>query len=158
MRIFIYSICITFAFSCLAKGNDLPYFQDFAVTNIFKGKSAAVDLTSDPEAHHYRTMLRRQAAEGPDFAGHYKIAIWGCGSECEAFAIEDSKTGKVYFSRELPYVSWTGWEGTNEGLDYRINSKLLILHGRPEEKPQIGIFYYVWDDNKLRLIRSDLQK
>jgi hypothetical protein len=135
-----------------------PQYQDFAVTKIFKGKPAAVDLSSHPQARMYRTELRRQAAEGSDFAGHYKIAIWGCGSSCAAFAIVDSQTGHVYFPPELPYVTWTGWEGTNFGLQFRIDSRLLILHGSPEEKPHIGTFYYVWQTNTLRLIRSELKK
>ena len=146
------------AFGSSAEAGQSPRFQDFAVTNIFKGKPAAVDLSGNPQARHYRTELRRQAAEGPDFAGHYKIAIWGCGSSCAAFAIVDSQTGRVYFTPELPYVTWTGYEGTNFGLQYRIDSRLLVLHGSPEEKPQIGTFYYVWQTNALRLIRTELQK
>jgi hypothetical protein len=135
-----------------------PHYRDFAVTNIFKGKPAPVDLSSHPRARMFRTQLRRQAAEGPDFAGHYKIAIWGCGSSCAAFAIVDSQTGHVYFPPELPYVTWADWEGTNFGLQFRIDSRLLVLHGSPEEKPQSGTFYYMWQTNKLRLIRSELKK
>jgi hypothetical protein len=71
------------------------------VTNIFTGKPAIVDLSSHPKARHYRTELRRQAKEGADFAGHYKFAIWGCGTACEEFAIVDSLTGRVYFSSDF---------------------------------------------------------
>jgi len=135
-----------------------PRFQDFAVTNIFKGKPAAVDLSSHPEARKYRTQLRRQAAEGPNFSGHYKIAIWGCGTSCAAFAIVDCRTGKVYFSPELPYVTWTDWIGEDYGLKFQLDSKLLVLKGTPVEESKVGTFYYIWETNTLKLIRSDLKK
>ena len=158
MRIFACTTLIAVAFISSVEAGQSPRFQDFAVTNVFKGKPAAVDLSSHPEARMYRTQLRRQAAEGPDFAGHYKIAIWGCGSSCAAFAIVDSESGRVYFCPELSYVTWTGYEGTNFGLRYRIDSRLLVLHGSPEEQPQIGTFYYVWQTNTLWLVRTELQK
>jgi hypothetical protein len=158
MQIFIFTILIVVAFGFSAEAGQSPRFLDFAVTNVFKGNPAAVDLSTNSQARLYRTQLRRQAAEGPNFAGHYKIAIWGCGSSCAAFAIVDSQSGHVYFPPELPYVTWTGYEGTNFGLQYRIDSKLLVLHGSPEEKPQIGTFYYVWQTNSLRLIRTEFQK
>jgi len=141
----------------LAGAAKSPRYQDFAVTNVFKGKPAAVDLSSHPQARKYRTELRRQAAKGPNFTGHYKIAIWGCGTSCAAFAIVDSQTGQVYFPPELPYVTWTDWDDDEYGLKFQIDSKLLILHGSPREEPRVGTFYYLWQTNTLRLIRSELK-
>ena len=125
--------------------NKPPGFQDFPETNIFKCQPAPVDLKSSPEARMFRTQLRTQAASGPDFAGHFKIASWGCGSGCESFAIVDSKSGKVYFPPILSYVSWDGWAGEDVGLKYHLNSRLLILHGSRGEEPTTGIFYYLWE-------------
>ena len=141
-----------------AGGDKAPRYQDFAVTNIFKGKPAEVDLSSHPQARSYRTELKRQAARGPDFAGHYKIAIWGCGTACAAFAIVDSQTGHVYFLPELPYVTFTDWDYTNSDLQFHIDSRLLVLHGSPKEQPKVGTFYYVWQTNTLRLIHYELKK
>jgi len=141
-----------------AGGDKSPRYQDFSVTNIFKGKPAAVDLSSDPQARTYRTQLRRQAGEGPNFAGHYKIAIWGCGSSCQQFAIVDSQTGRVYFPPELPFVTYVHWYGDDVGLQFRLDSRLLVLHGSPKEELSTGTFYYVWQTNTLRLIHVDLKK
>jgi len=141
----------------LAGGDKPSRYEDFAITNIFKGKPAAVDLSSHPQARSYRTQLRRQAAEGPNFAGHYKIAIWGCGTSCQAFAIVDVQTGRVYFPPELPFVSYVNWDGDDFGLQFRIDSRLLVLHGSPKEESRVGTFYYLWQTNTLRLIRSDLK-
>ena len=158
MRILVCITLIALALGCSANADQSPRFEDFAVTNLFKGTTAVVDLSSHPEARHYRTELRRQAAEGADFAGHYKIAIWGCGSSCAQFAIVDSQSGRVYFPRELSYYTWADYDGTNFGLQYRLDSKLLVLHGSPAEEPQVGAFYYVWQTNSLLLIRKELKK
>ena len=157
------SISVVFVLTALIAGTSAgvdrsPRYQDFAVTNLFKSKPAVVDLSSDPQARMYRTQLKRQAAEGPNFAGHYQIAIWGCGSSCAAFAIVDSQTGRVYFPPELPFVTWTGWEGDDFGLQFRIDSRLLVLHGSPQEDTNVGTFYYLWQTNTLRLIHSEWKK
>jgi hypothetical protein len=133
-----------------------PRFQDFPATHIFKGKPARVDVNSRPDARMFRTQLRTQAAEGPDFAGHYKIATWGCGSSCESFAIVDSITGKVWFPPVLSEISWNGWDGDDYGLKFKLTSKLLVLHGSRGEEPATGSFYYLWEKNKLKLIRADI--
>jgi hypothetical protein len=151
-------IAILFVSSAFAGNTVAPRYEDYPVTQIYKGQPAQVDFTNNPQARLYRTVIRQQAAEGPDFAGHYKITIWGCGSSCEAFAIVDSKTGRVYFPPQLHYVTWVYWDGPDFGLNYRINSRLLILHGSREERPESGTFYYLWGtNNTLRLLRSDLQ-
>ncbi|EEF56997.1 hypothetical protein [Pedosphaera parvula] len=160
MRPLVYLIVVVIAaaVSSSAGTDKSPRYQDFSVTNIFKGKPTTVDLSSHAQARRYRTQLRKQAAEGPNFAGHYKNAIWGCGSSCAAFAIIDSQSGRVYFPPELPYVTYTHWAGDDYGLQFRIDSRLLILHGSPQEKPEVGTFYYVWQTNTLSLIRSELKK
>lgn len=135
-----------------------PRYQDYTVTNGFKGKPPAVDLSSHSEARRFRTQLRRQTAEGANFAGHYRLVIWGCGTSCAQFAIVDCKTGHAYFSADLPYVTWTGWDGGDFGLQFRVDSRLLILCGSPQEEAKRGRFYYLWETNTLRLIRSDLKK
>ena len=108
MRILVLIILIASTAGYSAEPSQSPQFRDFAVTNLFRGKPVDVDLASHPEAPHYRTQLRRQAAQGPDFAGHYRIATWGCGSSCAAFAIVDSESGRVYFPPRiaLRYMDW----------------------------------------------------
>ncbi|HYL92262.1 MAG TPA: hypothetical protein VEW69_03800, partial [Alphaproteobacteria bacterium] len=70
-------------------------FQDYAVTEIFHGKPAPPKLVS-PVHRRYRSAILRAAAKGPNFAGHYTIAEWGCGAGCVSFAVVDAATGKVF--------------------------------------------------------------
>ncbi len=61
------------------KGKDYPRFEAFS-TPVISLKPARVDLESHPLAKRYRTRLREGAAEGPNFAGHFTIVGWGCGT------------------------------------------------------------------------------
>jgi len=69
-----------------------PKFEDFPATEQWSGKSAAVKLTSRSETM-FRTRLTEASLEKPNFAGHYRFAFWGCGSNCAAGAIVDLETG-----------------------------------------------------------------
>jgi hypothetical protein len=132
-----------------------PAFSDYAVT-IFNGKVAEVDLSSDPMARRFRTMLRWQTAKGANFAGHYRVATWGCGTECMQFAFVDCKTGRVYFPKDMPYVTWNRYPGKDPGLHFRVDSRLFILKGSQIDGPDKGIFYYEWKNDRLTLIRRVL--
>lgn len=72
----------------------------------------------------------------------------------QAFAIVDATTGRVYFSDELPFVSWADWWEDQYGLKFRLDSRLLVVYGRRMEEDPKGIFYYLWDGKNLRLIKS----
>jgi hypothetical protein len=72
-------------------------------------------------------------------------------------AIVDAKTGKVFFPPELEEASAllldTG-DADVETLNFRKNSRLLIVFGTPNEDPQRdGMSYYLWQSDRLRLIR-----
>jgi len=101
-------------------------------------------------------MIKDQTKSGPNFAGHYTIASWGCGSmSCTSFAIVNNITGDVYlpFGAFSVYVS--SIDQAEPTVDYRRNSQLLIVVGTMAlEKGQdrIGKQYYVWEKNRLRLI------
>ncbi len=129
-------------------------YEDFEVATRFTGKPKPVEFSSNPNARRYRTALRNQAARGPNFAGHYTIVIWGVGTSTQAFAIVDAETGHAYFPKELPFVSWAGWYEKDYGLKFVLDSKLLIVYGHRLELDPKGIFYYLWEDNHLRLSKS----
>jgi hypothetical protein len=54
-------------------------FEQYPVTNIFKGKSARPRLNNS-EAWHFRTTIREGASTGSNFAGQYTIVQLGCGT------------------------------------------------------------------------------
>ncbi|MCU7495991.1 MAG: hypothetical protein HF314_16975 [Ignavibacteria bacterium] len=101
----------------------------------------------------FRTALRNGVKEGVNFAGHYTVVIWGCGTSCQSFAIVDQINGRVYFTKELLLVSYADYWEKDYGLNYRPDSRLLVVNGRPDEDKDKGRYYYEWKDNKLILIK-----
>jgi hypothetical protein len=162
-----------------------PRFEDYPVTESFKGAPADPILTTTEE-RRYRTVIRQGISKGygvegqdgkqrpgPNFAGHYFIITWGCGSPCLMAAIVDAKTGRVF---PLPFhgpggsyfqVSWALL--SIPSLDYRLNSRLLIaemcestkvvhIGGQVSyESQRCGPHYFVMEEEGLTLIRRILE-
>jgi hypothetical protein len=131
----------------------VPKFEDYKVGNIYSGKIPSVILHNNSQARMYRTVLRNGVKQGVNFAGHYTVVIWGCGTSCQSFAIVDQISGRVYFSKELSLVSYTDYWENDYGLNYRPDSRLLIVNGRPDEDKDNGKYFYEWNNNRLKLIK-----
>ena len=110
----------------------------------------------------FRTVIRNGASQGPNFAGHYTLVMWGCGSSCRQFAIVDALTGTVYIPDGLLQLDTDPWVAgdplaTEEPAQFRRDSRLLVLVGggysgsKPRRK---GKYFYEWDGNRLSLVSS----
>lgn len=129
----------------------VPRFEDFPVEAMYDGKLAPVILDTT-RARQFRTVLITQAKERPNFAGQYRVAIWGCGSDCHAFAIIDARTGTAYFHPEALWVG--GLPGNDDDrIQFRKNSRLFVLVGARNDKGE-GTYYYEWTGKRLELIRT----
>src|SRR4051794_36214809 len=93
--VLIILLMITAITSCV-KRQRVPRFEDYRVPLTFAGSAVAPDL-SDPEARRFRTRLREASASGPNFADHFTLVTWGCGTECHVVAVIDAVTGIVTF-------------------------------------------------------------
>jgi hypothetical protein len=139
---------------------DPPTFERYLSEPVTQTPSA-VDLTSHPNARRYRTVLRTQAAKGSNFAGHYTVAGWGCGTSCVQFAIIDTLTGRVYFPPHILSVSSDHVDMTKDepaspfySLRYRTNSRLLVIVGAlNDDDTREGIGYYEWTGMALKRVR-----
>lgn len=130
----------------------LPRFEDYPALPLFRGQAAPLRLTR--ESREFRTRLREAAKEKPDFAGHYIVARWGCGSGCLSGAFIDARTGRVYM---LPFVVVCCY-GMNmdeeaERMEFRPDSKLIIIRGTLNEEGRAGTRYYKWENNRLVLLK-----
>jgi hypothetical protein len=126
----------------------VPRFEDFPVTEVFKGEPAQPVLTTSQE-RLYRTVIRQGVsrgwgtedgatgkelgAPGPNFAGHYVIVTWGCGVPCLMGAIVDLRTGRIFPppfhhgpGHSYFQVPWA-WP-MSPPFAYRLNSRLLIAN------------------------------
>ncbi len=145
-----------------------PTFEDYPAATETTVRKAKLDLASNPIAKTYRTVLRQEMVQGPNYAGHYRAAIWGCGSSCAMFAVVNLKTGRVITPAGITRVS-----GVHLGADdflshtkndssrfrYRHDSKLLVLVGTLDENDsRQGAFYFLLKRERLIRIHSTVVK
>ena len=159
--------------SALAQQTGTPRFEDYPVTEMFTGKPAE-PILSTPEQRHYRTRIRNGVStgagvwngswgnaierKGPNFAGHYIVIRWGCGSECVMMATVDAVTGKVHepplsqhgsLDLQLDHLS-------DMEVDFRPNSSLLVLRNGCRDfakRSSCGVYYFDWKDNHFDLLK-----
>jgi hypothetical protein len=168
MKILVPIFLIVFlACSTIAQSKD-PTFEDYFVAENFRGQPAAAKILGT-DARMYRTRITEGAKGGPNFAGHYTIVKWGCGSDCLGFAIVNAKTGRVYFPEGFWAVSRVAFQ-TEEHFEFKKDSQLLVISGsrlkasnqklsRVSGKP--AKFYYRWTGKRFVLLKSsklDFQK
>jgi hypothetical protein len=159
----------------------LPTHDEYPVQDVFSGVSAPLNLKSHTIGLRYRTRISEGYKGGANFAGHYTIAIWGCGMDCQSLAIIDNANGKIYGS----YITekLTGGHGSFS-LDFNINSTLLVINPQyyldqaesepadsgpwldeeskhryfqyiRDHKDSYPTKYYKWEKNELVLIDTD---
>jgi hypothetical protein len=141
-----------------------PRFESYPASFSQPRRSPKLDLSSHPIARKYRTVLRREISEGVNYAGHYRLAVWGCGSSCAMFAVVNLRTGKVITASDVQTVS--GYrlmadeflpDEASEywGFRFTKNSRLLVLMGiLDEEESRQGAFYFVLNHDRLTLVHK----
>lgn len=136
----------------------LPKFSDYAVPHslLFTGVPAPVDFSSYKDANTYHTILSKGAEKGPNFAGHYTVVSFGCGTQCQDNWIIDAVTGKIHarFSSII-------------GQKYQVDSLLMVVNP-PEEQLKRAYEQYpdqpllgemdttaqVWENNEFKVIQT----
>lgn len=161
------------ALMCLAtvyaQNPRLPVFEDYPVANRYRGKPAVPQFGSsglpDSDARA-RETVEIEAETGPNFAGHYTIARWGCDTGCFRIVVIDTPTGRVF--RDMPFTTLDiGYDHDTEehhygGLSFRAASSLLVAEGcfngeahvAKGEPQDCARRYYKWDGMKFMLLKS----
>lgn len=64
---------------------------------LFSGVPAPVDFASSrfPKAKDFKTAIIASVNDGPDLAGKYAVAQWGCGTACQEHAVVDMESGNI---------------------------------------------------------------
>lgn len=141
-----------------------PTFERYAA-KIEAVKNVKVNLKSHKNANMFRTNLRNAAKEGVNFAGHYIVANWGCGTNCSQSAIIDARTGQVFFPDELEGAGFGFCELPDdaEPIAYQAGSRLLILNGFKggdlnSENAPCGVYYLEWTGKSFKQIGFEQKK
>jgi hypothetical protein len=161
----------TNARNCFVGAKDLlddsaPKFQAYLAKPAGPIHPAKLDLHSSQIALQYRSAIRREMSSGANFAGYYRVAIWGCGSSCAQFAVVNLKTGRVITATDVTSVSGIHLladdflpktDSDSWGFRFRKNSRLLVLIGAlNEDDAKAGAFYFVLNDEKLSLVHKTI--
>ena len=77
-----------------------------------------VDFSTNPDAQEFETRITEAVESGPNFAGRYTYAEWGCGTNCGAGAIINPETGKIIEYGIL----------NSHGVEFERDSRLLIVN------------------------------
>jgi hypothetical protein len=153
-----------------------PGFRDYPVTEVFTGAPADPIFTS-AEQRRYRTRIREGVAKGrgvwsggwkdnpvetrePNFAGHYYVIRWGCGSQSLMMAVVDAVTGSVYGSPLTGdgtslYVSMDPLSDFD--IDFHRDSSLMVLrNGCAKARAECGVYYFNWRGDRFVLLKRTL--
>jgi hypothetical protein len=122
-------------------------FSDYPAKE-YTGKPHRLDLSSDPAAKEFQTRLRAVLRAGPNFAGHFAVVTWGCGSACTKYRIVDVATGRVF-------PADTTLDFSCHTLTFEKTSRLVIqtpldLREWDESCGQKGVRYFIWEHQRFR--------
>ena len=88
-----------------------------------------------------------------NFAGHFVLATWSCGSGCHSLFIWDAMNGTVYRDFAFGAINVGPYDSaTYAGERFRADSNLLILDGCFEGTCDCAKRYYVWNGTQFKLI------
>lgn len=131
-----------------------PRFEDYPAREVYKGRIAPVILDTR-RARMFRSRLREDSRQGVNFAGHYTVVFWGCGTGCAHLAVVDAKTGRVYWP-PVDYVDIpvSPEDAATPHRNFRPDSKLLVLtRAYYDGRGGYAAYYYLFDKNRFRLLR-----
>ncbi len=133
----------------------VPRFSDYPATRQAQpraGELVELRLTTSI-TRRYTTVLHREFGQPANFAGHLRVALWGCGSDCRNFAILDKHTGVAYTLPRVEEIA--GVMGNDdERVEFRQDSRLLVIAGSLDDASAPGRFYYLWTGKRLERIGS----
>jgi len=141
-----------------------PRFEDYPADKVFYGKPTKIIWPGDFDARDPSSDRVVFAAESaiqkkPNFAGHYAIVQYGCGTNCAGLV--DLESGAVLDNP--PYTTIESNFDSKEGVSYkgirfRTRSRLLVASGcfdwdNPDGSGKCGTKYFEFKNGRFLLLR-----
>lgn len=125
-------------------------FDYFPLTaSIYTGQISSTTVTSPVLEPYKKIIIESVQASGVNFAGHYAIATWSCGEDCQYSVVVDVQSGDIVNNGIL----------TAYGLAYSPDSTLLIVNPKEnlpqDSRPDVSFvtdYYTLSEDGGLTLI------
>ncbi|GAB0118178.1 hypothetical protein Acid7E03_22500 [Acidisoma sp. 7E03] len=86
--------------------------------------------------------MRQAYATPTNFAGHFVLATWGCGTDCEMGAALDKRDGRVIWLPGSVCCASIDFNYDVDRFGFRLDSSLLILRGRLDEREGTDAEHY----------------
>jgi hypothetical protein len=133
------SVVLTAAHARAAAVPSTAQAKDYPAA-VYKGAKTLPDFTRrDKDFVSFRTRIRDGIKQGPNFAGHLSLIVFGCGTGCSVVFAADVRTGEVrgfpLGGEDTPYLH----------LAYRLGSRLVAAHWLKEERCVRQKF--VWEED-----------
>lgn len=129
-------------------------FKNFPVKQLYRGPMNTPEINTDdaPETP-MNWAIANAATDPPNFAGHFRVVKFSCGTECTAYAITDVISGRLVARGSVDFPYEVGFYQKSElphGLEYHADSRLFVLQGCVPKQP-CGSYYFVLDGDRLSL-------
>jgi hypothetical protein len=149
LRAFIRIVIVAvFGVSWAYADTSIPRFDDFPA-NSYHGKIAPVRIVSMKD-RQFKSRLRELSGQKPNFAGHYRLATWGCGASCVTAVAIDAESGRTVW---LPFTVCCWDVDIDDPIKFKVNSRLIEIHGSRNEAGG-GTYYYALDNDGFTLIKA----
>jgi hypothetical protein len=130
------------------KYEPIESFDDYHV-DVFNEKLAPANFDTNPVAKNFITRIKAACEEGINFAGHFTLVEWGCGTACQSGVLVDRKTGKIF-----------DYPTTSLGSDFKKDSNLIIRNiGAVDSETNLiwisghsEVKFELWDGENFRSI------
>ena len=147
------AVLVLLTFDAPAQGRKrVPRFEDYAVKEIYDGKSAKLALDTD-EQRDSLIYYQAIADGGTSFAGHYAVATLTCGTGCVAHDFLDLRTGRI-ISGSLSNSGGTQTHDRFREIEFRRGSRMIVFAGRINDKGPLGWHFYEFNNGKLKRLHT----
>lgn len=130
-----------------------PRFEQYPVEQVFTGTPAPVVIT--PERNSVGNRIRGMEAAMPNFAGHYRLTLWGHGAGCVTGAVVDVQNGQRYPLPDAICGQPKAGDENFQPLEFQPDSDLLIVQGRRDKRDgDSGRHYYRFENGRFVYLGS----
>jgi hypothetical protein len=170
LRVVLFLFYIAFGWS-QSNSPQVPKFENYPEYDVYAGTLAKPKFSASIKARFRREISESYAVETkPNFAGHFVILRWSCGTACLEMAIVDAISGNIYFppitdegigvqSYFLPFLTYPEGGTTGPVIRFKTNSRLLIIQCNYKNEWKGYTYYFLWQQNKWNLLLKErLQK
>jgi hypothetical protein len=136
-----------FAISAELRAGDSFPFEKYPA-RVTRRKPSQPILTT-PLARQHRSVIRKAVRDGVNFAGHYTVVEWGCGTSCAVLVIVDARSGRVYEPSQIS----KGIDLRVAAPEYRPNSTLMVVPSCESKNCERKL--YDWNGSRLILVETE---